>query len=220
VFAITTTDLYRFEPDTRALVHVGALSGCSGMADIAADRAGALFGVGNGLFAISADSGACTTITTQAEPFTLTFVPRGDLAPDAEVLAAFENADYVQIDRTTGALITVKSTAITPYAPSGDVVSTFDGGTFVSVTGTGCTTDCLLETDPTTGAIVKNWGPSGSPKVFGIAASAGVLYGFLGTGDVVRFDFADGGVSSTILVVNDGGTMPSWIGAGSSTYGP
>jgi hypothetical protein len=222
IYGITALQLWRFEPDTRVLTLVGSLSGCSGMSDIAADRTGALIGTGDGLYAISSDSGACTTITTAPQPFTLTFVPRGTLVPDAEVLSAFEGADYVKIDPASGAIVTIKLNAITPYAPSGDVVSAFDAGTFVSVTGVGCTTDCLLQTDPTSGTLLKNWGASGAAGVFGLAESAGVLYGFLGSGDIVRFDFADGGVSSTVLGLNglDGGPKPVWIGAGSSTYGP
>jgi hypothetical protein len=188
------------------------------MADIAVDRAGKIFGVGTALYAISPATGACTTIAPGPQPFTLTFVPVGTVDPTVEALVAFVNGDYVRVNPSTGALTTITANAITPYIPSGDLVSVEGGGTYVSVTGPLCG-DCLFEVNPVDGTIVKNLGPIGLAEVYGLGSWSGKVYAFVGDGDTYALTIGALSVTAATLVPNP--IKPaSWIGAGSSTHAP
>ena len=214
IFGVTSTNLYRFQPDTLALTNVGVMAGCMDITDIALDANGKMYAGGNGLFTVDPATAACTPISAVTQPFTLTVVPLGTLHPASEALVAFLGADYVEIDSGSGTRRTVTSQSINPYQPSGDVVAELDAGMYVSVTDPTCATDCILEVRPADGTIVKNWGASGSKAVVGLAMSRGVLYGFLGNGDIVRISLAASKATSTVLPVAE---KPIWLGAGSRT---
>jgi hypothetical protein len=214
IYGVTLTSLYRFHPDTLTLTNVGLLAGCLNITDIALDATGKMYATGTGLYTIDTSTGACTAVSAVPQPFTLTALPSGALHAGTESLVAFLGSDYVEVNVATGVVTQVKSQAINQYQPSGDVVAEVDAGMFVSVTDPTCSTDCILSVRPTDGTIVKNWGPSGSTAVLGLAMSRGALYGFLGKGDIVRFTFAAGKVTSTVLPLTE---KPVWIGAGSRT---
>jgi len=212
IFATTATDLYRFQPETLAVDRIGPLAGCNDITDIALDQSGKLYAGGNGLFVVDTNTGACTSVSNVTQPFTLAVVPIGALYPANEALVAFLGADYVEVDSGAGTRRTVTQLAINPYQPSGDVVAEIDAGMYVSVVDSTCPTDCILQVKPSDGSIMQNWGPSGSKGVVGLAMAKGVLYGFLTSGDIVRFTFSGANVTSMILPTK---SKPVWIGAGS-----
>jgi hypothetical protein len=218
VYGHTVTDLYRLEPISKTWAHVGPLTGCANMADIAVDRAGNIVGVGDALYAIDPATGACSTLAPGPQPFTLTFVPKGTVDPVAEALVAYVSSSYYRVNRTTGALTQISPAVLAPYAPSGDVVSVEGGGTYVSVTGPACA-DCLLEVNPTDGSIVKNLGAIGLSQVFGLGSWAGKVYAFLGDGTTYELTLGPSSVTGATLVPNPI-KPPSWIGGGSSTHAP
>ena len=217
VYGHDVTTLYRLEPVTKAFAVVGALAGCSNLADIAVDRDGKIVGVGNALYSIDPNTGACTPLALGLQPFTLTFVPAGTVDVAEEALVAYVSSDYYRVDRTTGALTLLKSFAISPYLPSGDLVSVEGGGTYVSVTGVGCL-DCLLEVSPVDGTIVKNLGSIGQSQIFGLGLWAGKVYGFAGSGET--YELTIGASSVTSALVTNPIKPTSWIGGGSSTRAP
>ena len=63
-------------------------------------------------------------------------------------------------------------------------MSVRDGKSFLTVKGPDCA-DCLVEFDPKTGALVKNWGPLGYADAYGLAFWGGELYAFTEGGEVV-----------------------------------
>jgi hypothetical protein len=217
VYGHTVTTLYRLDPVTKAFSVVGPLTGCANMADIAVDRDGKIIGVGSALYAIDPTTGACTPLALGAQPFTLSFVPAGTVAPTEEALVAYVGSDYYRVNRTTGVLTLITSFAITPHLPSGDLVSVEGGGTYVSVTSPGCA-DCLLEVSPTDGTIVKNLGSIGQAQIFGLGQWAGKVYGFAGNGETYELTIGASSVTSTL--VTNANKPTSWIGGGSSTRAP
>ena len=102
------------------------------------------------------------------------------------------------------------------YSSSGDIVSVKNGGTFLTVTGPSCG-DCLLQVDPKTGNIVKNYGTVNHSSVFGLAFWAGALYGFDDAGELFEITANGNGIKTTPIVVQGG--LQFW-GAGSTTSAP
>src|SRR5690606_14980014 len=99
---------------------------------------------------------------------------------------------------------------------SGDVVSVRDGKTFLTVKGGGCA-DCLVEIDPATGALTKNWGPIGLSDVFGLAFWAGELYAFTDGGEVALVKLSGDTLTTEKLSVPNAPPGLSFRGAGSTT---
>jgi hypothetical protein len=217
VYGHTDKTLYRLDPVTKTVALVAPLTGGANLADIAVARHGKMVGVGDDLYAIDPATGACTTLGPGPEPFNLTFVPAGDVDVGAETLVGYIGSDYYRVDRSTGVFTLITFQAITPYTPSGDLVSVEGGGTYVSVTGPVCA-DCLLEVNPKDGRLMKLLGSIGQPQIFGLGAWAGKLYGFAGNGETYELTIGAASVTSTLVTnpIKPG----SWIGGGSSTRVP
>jgi hypothetical protein len=215
-FGHTATTLYRVDPISRATTSVGNFDGCTYVNDIAIDKRGVIYGTtGTSLWMISGVDAHCTLVAKGVFPNSLSFVPANVLGPD-ETLVGFEGADYVSINTSSGAKNKVGSMA-GGYTSSGDVVSVIDGATYVTVKGNGCG-DCLVEVDPKTGSITKNWGDIGHVDVFGIAFWAGKVYGFANDGTLFEATLANGAVQPTTIPVS--GPVLAWAGAGSTTAAP
>jgi hypothetical protein len=216
VFAHGPNTLYRIDPTTLSLTTVGTLS-CDGGAviDIALNKNGEMFGTTFGaLVKINKQSAACTTIKTGSYPNSLSFVPAGTVHPNTEALVGYLGAQYVEIDTVTGSVTTIGDLNGSGLASSGDIVSVINGGTYLTVNGNSCA-DCLVQVDPTTGALLNNFGPIGYSSVYGLAFWGGVVYGFDGFGNVFSYDVA---TNATALVQVTGAS--SYYGAGSSTCVP
>jgi hypothetical protein len=218
VYGHTATNLYALNPVSKTLTPVGNLTGCASLDDIAVDRGGHILGIGSSnLYSISSTTGACTTIAVNTMPFTLSFVPAGQIpATTGEVLVAYSGSDYVRIDAATGQITTITPAAIAPYAPTGDLVSVEGGGTYVSVNGSGCG-DCLLEVNASDGRIKQNWGSIGQSGIYGLAFWSGKVYGFAGGGSIFEITFNASGVTASAL---PGSPPGAWLGAGSTTIAP
>ena len=217
VFGHSDTTLYRLDPITKAVTTVGEFSGCAQVIDIALDADSQLFGTtSQALVRIDKTTAACTTIAAGGYPNSLSFVPAGTLLPNEEALVGYLGDQYVRIDAQSGAITNVGAPWGNGLQSSGDVVSVKNGKSFLTVNGGACG-DCLVEIDPATGALVKNWGSIGYPAVYGIAFWAGSVYGFASAGQLFEVTF-DGGVLATELVAQPSNTK--FWGAGSTTSAP
>lgn len=217
VFAHSDTQLYKLDPNTKAITVVGDFKGCTSVIDIAIDKNGKMVGTTfGGLYWINKSNAVCTPIATGAYPNSLSFVPQGTLDPNDEALVGYVDATYVRIDEGTGVITNVGS--LGPNAgdlvSSGDVVSVIGGGTYLTVNGTGCN-DCIVEIDPKTGEMKKNIGQLQFSGVWGLAFWAGTAYGFDDNGDLFSIDLTNGACAP----IQGIGTASFW-GAGSTTAAP
>ncbi|MFO0613522.1 MAG: hypothetical protein U0414_13075 [Polyangiaceae bacterium] len=221
VFGHSGNTLYRLDPDTKAVTTVGNFSGCDGsVIDIALDKDSNLVATTfGGVFKVDRMTAKCTSIQSGSYPNSLSFIPAGTLDPNVEALVGYEGDQYVRIDPQMGGVSPIGSPWGNGLISSGDIVSVKDGPTFLTVYSTNntCPTDCLVEVDPKTGQMIKNWGPLGYNEVFGIAFWAGSVYGFDSAGDLFEVKF-DNGVLSTSAV--NAPTGVGWYGAGSTTSAP
>jgi hypothetical protein len=217
VFGQSASVLYRLDPETKMVTTVGPFSGCSSVIDIALDKDSNLYATtSSGLFRVDKATAVCTLVQEGGYPNSVSFVPAGTVDPSAEALVGYSGSTYVRIDTVTGAVTTIGEIS-GGYFSSGDIVSVKDGGTYLTVNGPGCNTDCLLEVNPATGDLVKNWGPLGYSSVFGIAFWEGSVYGFTNAGELFEITFEQSSVMTSSISVPAG--LSFW-GAGSTTSAP
>jgi hypothetical protein len=221
VFGHGPDQLYRLDPKTKQITTVGSFSGCEGsIIDLAIDEDGVMVGsTFDALYFIDKATAACTLIAYGSYPNSLSFVPKGTLEPDHEVLVGYVDDEYVRIDTVTGALSTVGYLS-NGLASSGDVVSVIDGKTFLTVKGAGCDTDCLVEVSPTTGDLVTDYGETGYSQVFGLAFWGGSVYGFTNGGELFEIELGPGGLVTTPVPFPSAPAGLQFYGAGSSTDVP
>jgi hypothetical protein len=115
-------------------------------------------------------------------------------------------------------------------AISGDIVGIGDGSVYgtaynlsdSSTTGTSIN-NVLVKIDPSTGAMQTQIGPTGFPKLFGVAYANGVVFGFThdGSGDVITIDpkTGKGTLFNTFLDPTTGKGIP-FAGAGVNSMVP
>lgn len=212
--------LYRLDPNTKQVTTVGPFQGCSSVIDIALDKDGNMFGTTFGaLYKIDKATAVCTHVSNGSYPNSLSFVPAGTVDPNAEALVGYVDSTYVRIDTTTGNVTTLGSIG-GGLSSSGDIVSVKNGKTLLTVTGAGCSTDCLIEVDPATGALVQNWGPTGYGAVFGLAFWAGKAYAFDSWGDLAEIAFVNGQLVVTAIPIPNAPADLGFWGAGSTTSAP
>ncbi len=217
IFAEGPNTLYKLDPDTLAFTKVADFQGCNGVIDIAIDKDGVMYGTTSGaLWLIDSTTAACTHIAGGAYPNSLSLVPKGTVDPNEEALVGYNGSDYVRIDTTTGKVSPIGSLGDNGYASSGDIVSVIGGGTYLTVNGGGCN-DCIIQVDPTTGAMMNMIGPLGHQSVFGLAFWAGTAYGFDDSGQLFSIDLSNG---STTSIPKGGFDVPQFWGAGSTTSAP
>jgi len=224
VFGHSDVQLYKLNPDTKAVGVVGPFSGCDDdVIDIALDKDSNLYGTTyGGLYEIDRKTAVCTLIKSGSYPNSLSFVPAGTLDPNVEALVGFIDDQYVRINSTTGAVTNVGQPWNNDFVSSGDVVSVKDGPTYLTIKdapGSGNTTcgDCLVQIDPKTGSILTNYGSIGYAKVFGTAFWAGSVYGFTDAGQLFEMKVNTGSVVTTPISTPPG---LKFYGAGSTTSAP
>jgi len=221
VFGHSDTTLYRLDPDTKKVTVVGPLRGCSDgpLVDIALDKGSRMFGVSDhALYAIDKTTAACTLMRSGDYPNALSFIPAGVLDPANETLVGFVGGTYVRIDTTSGAKTEIGQLA-DGYESSGDIVSVIGGGTYLTVKGDECD-DCLVEIDPKTGAMKKNFGSLGYSDVFGLSFWGGSAYGFTMSGQLFEVKLQGGQASTSPIAIPSGTGSVSFWGAGSTTSAP
>jgi hypothetical protein len=219
VFANSPNTLFRLDPLTKQITTVGAFSGDdgTGMIDIALDEKGAMFGTTfAGLFKIDKTTAKCTSIAPGSYPNSLSFVPKGTVDPKVEALVGYVGSTYVRIDTTTGQITNIGALS-GGYTSSGDVVSVIGGGTYLTVKGQNCF-DCIIEVNPTTGALVKLIGAVNHSDAFGLAFWGGVAYGFSQAGVLFQIDLTNS-MTLDIPFPNAPPGLKFW-GAGSTTSAP
>ena len=218
VYGQSATTLYRIDTASHEVKEVGFFNGCGHVDDIALNENSDLYATnGAELFIVENNTGRCTKVASGTFPNSLSFVPAGVLDP-AETLVGFTGGTYIKIDIATGATTNVGELG-GGFQSSGDVVSVRDGKTYLTVKGPSCA-DCLVEIDPKTGAMTKNWGPLGVTDAFGLAYWGGELYAFTDAGDVILVTFKDDTLATTKLVVPNAPPDLSFRGAGSATSAP
>jgi hypothetical protein len=225
VYGESPTTLYAVNPDTNAVTRVGDFSGCdSEVIDIALDKDSTMYATTfGGVYTVDTTTAACKLIAMGSYPNSLSFVPAGTLSSTSEALVGYLAATYVQIDTTTGAVSSVGSLGGNQgYASSGDIVSVIGGGTYLTITGgDDCSdSDCLVEVNPKTGALVTNYGPLGYSEVYGLAFWAGTVYGFDDEGDLFSVTFSGSTIHVASIPIPNAPPGLSWYGAGSTTSAP
>jgi hypothetical protein len=223
VFGHSADSLFRLDPKTNVVSEVGKFTGCSSIIDIALDEASTLYGVSyTALYTIDKTTAKCTQVATGDYPNSLSFVPKGTVDPSVEALVGYEDADYVRIDTKTG--VKTKIGALGGgLKSSGDIVSVKGGKSFLTVKGTGSTctqNDCLVEVDPATGKLVKNWGSIEHHNVFGLSFWGGKVYGFDESGSLFEVTFGSNSITTTTISIPTKPANLSFWGAGSSTSAP
>jgi len=240
VYAHSELTLYRFNPVAGDFVTVGQFTclnsdgGVAEMLDIAIDRAGNMVGtaamsehasiVGR-LVSIDKATAACTVLKTGSYPNSLAFVPVGTVLPDREALVGYVNDSYVMINPDTGLVSSIGNLnaigAATLWMSSGDIVSIVGGGTYLTIIPRNSVTadpqgDRIAEVDPTTGAIKRVIGATGTTGLYGLGYWGGIAYGFSNAGLLVKIDLGTG--AGTPIPITAG--PPSFYGAGTTTIAP
>ena len=218
VYAHSPDTLYRLDPITKVMTTVGPLAGCSTLIDIALDKKGVMFGTGFAeLYLIDKSTAACTLIANGSFPNSLSFVPAGTVDPTSEALVGYVGASYVRLNPATGGVTTIGSLGNAGYVSSGDLVSLIGGASYLTVSGNGCS-DCLVEVNPKTGAMISMIGPLNHSSVFGLAYWAGTAYGFDGSGTLFQINVQTA-ATVNIPIPNAPGNLV-FYGAGSTTAAP
>ena len=219
VFGHSLDTLYKLDPITKAVSVVAPFTGCgaSGVIDIALDKDSNLIATTfDGIYQVDRTNAMCQLIQYGSYPNSLAFIPAGTLDPNVEALVGYNSDQYVRIDPTTGNLTNIGTPWGNGLVSSGDIVSVKGGGTYLTVNGNNCG-DCLVEVDPKTGAMTKNWGSLGYSEVYGIAFWAGSVYGFDYAGEIFEVTF-NGGTMQTMLI--NAPPNVAFSGAGSTTSAP
>lgn len=221
VYAHSPDTLYKLDPDTKAVTTIGTFSGCgfSGVVDIALDAKSNLYASAGGIFKVDTATAKCTSVGGGSfAGNSLSFVPAGILDATKEVLVTYNGGTYYKVDVTSGATTELGSLP-SGYSSSGDIVSVKGGGTYVTVNGNGCG-DCLLEIDPKTGSMKKNWGAVGASQVYGIAFWAGSVYTFDNSGQIYELTFGTDKVTAKNIPIPSKPMGLQFWGAGSTTSAP
>jgi len=219
VYAHSANTLYKLDPDSKAVKVIGNFNGCSGVVDIALDARSNLYASASGIFLVDKNTAKCTRVGGGTfAGNSLSFVPAGTIDPAKEALVTYSGGQYMRVDIDKGTTTNLGSLPF-GFASSGDIVSVKGGGTYVTVVGNGCG-DCLLEVDPKTGSMIKNWGSLGTGRVYGVAYWAGVVYAFNEAGQIWEVNFVSGKlVTKEIPIPMRPSGLQFW-GAGSTTAAP
>lgn len=223
IYVTTATKLFTFSPVSLQWTFVTDFSAtCPDIDEVAVNANGELYGSSSALGALykfNMTTFACSKIanTGPSWSYAYTFAPAiVDAAPNT--LAGYTYRDYVLMDLNGNVTIYGSNGLDTQMEPSGDTVSMGDR-LFVSVTGSsGCTVaDCLVETNPKTGAVVKSWGTFPSGGVYALGHWGGKIYGFKNSGEVYVVTLATPLQITTVPAFDAGSGI---TGAGSSVAAP
>jgi hypothetical protein len=219
VFGHSASTLFKLDPDTKTVTVIGDFTGCSSVTDIALDETSTLYATtAKALYKVDTATARCTQIGTGSYPNSLSFVPKGTVDAAVEALVGYEEGDYLRIDTTTGG--TTKIGALgRGMRSSGDIVSVKGGATYLTVKSSSCN-DCLVEVNPRTGAVVRDWGTVSHDDVFGLAFWGGKVYGFAKGGDLFEVTFTGSSIKTKAISIPSAPAGLSFWGAGSTTSAP
>ena len=221
VYAHTSSELYRVDPDTLAITRVGAFqfsTGSDQITDIAIDKSGLLIGVSfTAVYRIDPGTAAATRLGAQlGGTFNgLSFVPASVIGETGDdVLIGSRNADGVifRIDPQTGGATQIGNMG-GGFSSSGDLVSVAGLGTFLTAdNGTG--PDRLVRLAPQTFAATQLGTDIGFAEIWGVAYWRDRLFGFTNGGEFITINPTTGAGT----LVQAGG--PAWWGAAVTTLAP
>jgi hypothetical protein len=221
VYGHSSKTLYRLDPVTKQVTVVGDFDGCGPVIDIALDEKSTLDAASyQALYTVDKATASCTEIATGDYPNSLSFVPKGTVDPNEEALVGYSNGDYLRIDTKTGDVTKIGAIGGS-FVSSGDIVSVKGGKTYLTVKGGSCTNnDCLIEVDPSTGKMIKNWGSIEHQKVFGLSFWGGKVFGFDDSGSLFEVTFGSNKIVTTDIPIPKKPADLQFWGAGSSTSAP
>ncbi|MFO0744474.1 MAG: hypothetical protein U1F43_02225 [Myxococcota bacterium] len=219
VYANTWAELYRLGVKTHPIELQCAFEfpddgGTHGMTDIAVDRWGVLYGITfDRLYVIHPRTCECTWLANLDGAWNgLTFLPRGTLDPDDDVLVGLTvGGAWFRLDIADGvAVSTLLGSLGEGRGSSGDAFSVVELGTYAVADHGEGTVDELAVIDPTTGAIASVIGPIGHyTAIYGLAGWYEMAFAFDEDGDVLSIDTDTGAVD---LIGHKPGVY--WWGAG------
>jgi hypothetical protein len=194
IWANSPTDLYKIDPTTFAVTHVGSF-GISDMTDIALTTTGELWGVSfSTLYMIDKTSATASSVASIGSgENALTFLPGGTL------LAADGSGDLSTISTSTGS-----GTSVGNYGNSlssaGDLVAVGNLMYGTSATKAGgadaSSNNVLIRVNTSTG-VATVVGPTGYGNVWGLAYVHAKVIGFTTAGQLLQIDPATG--TSTVI---------------------
>lgn len=223
VFAHSSTDLYRIDPDTLQVQIVAPFSfsnTAEHLTDIALDRTGRMIGISlDNVYSIDPDTAQTTFLAPLADGFTsLSFVPidPANLDSPERLIAATFDGEVYEIDPDDGSSLLVGDYGAdgeNDIGSSGDIVSVHGFGTVATVNVEGSSTDHLAWIDPATFR-ANLIGDTARDKIFGLGFWKGVIYGFTDAGEFLAIDVTTGAATAI-----DTGSI-AWWGSGVTTVAP
>jgi hypothetical protein len=221
VYGHSPDTLYEVDPNTKSVTVVAPFQGCTSVIDLALDKdSNMVVTTSSGFYSVDPSTAACTLIAQGGSyPNSLSFVPKGTVDQNVEALVGYAGSTYVRIDTTSGAISNIGDLNAAGLASSGDIVSVIGGGTYLTVNGNSCS-DCIVSVDPTTGAMIQNFGSVNHGSVFGLAFWAGVAYGFDDGGDLFTITFGATSVTTADIAIPNAPAGLEFWGAGSTTSAP
>ena len=211
IWAHSPTDLYKVDPNTFALTHVGAFGVSDQITDIAVTPAGELWAISfTSLYRVDKTTAHATYVAAVSGSGNngLTFLPNGNL------LAADGSGAVKRIDTTTGAVTAVGNFG-NGLSSSGDLVAVGSIMYGISSTGAGgvdaSSNNVLMRVDMASGAATVV-GPIGFGKVWGLAYVNKRVIAFNTAGQIIQIDPATGAgtlLSTTSVQFWGAGMSPS-----------
>jgi hypothetical protein len=220
VYAHTSSELYKVDPDTLAITKVGNFgwsNGTDSMTDIAIDKTGVMIGVSyTAVYRVDVTTAAATRLSTGlGGTFNgLSFVPAAMLGQTGEdVLVGTRNNDGLvfRIDPMTGSATQIGNMG--SFSSSGDLVAVTNFGT-VQTADNGLSNDRLVRLAPQTFAGTAIGTDIGYAEIWGVAFWKNKIFGFTNAGQFVTIDPTTG---VGTLVQASG---PQWWGAAVTTSAP
>jgi len=183
VYAHTSSELYRVDPDTLAITRIGAFgwsNGADEMTALAVAKGGLMMGISTAsVYRIDPSTAQATRLSSalSGDFNGLSFVPAAMLGTTGDdVLVGTRNTDGVvsRIDPMTGQVTTVGDMG--GFSSSGDLVAA--SGTTVQTADGGFGSDRLVRLAPQTFAATAIGTSIGSPAAGGAAFWRGRFFGF------------------------------------------
>jgi hypothetical protein len=221
VYAHTSSQLYKVDPDTLGVMLVGnftfAGGGSDQITDIAIDKTGLMIGISfTSVYRIDPTTAACTRLSQDltATFNGLSFVPAteiGQTGPD--ILVATRNSSGIvsQINPATGAATQIGNMG--GFSSSGDLVSIAGFGT-MQTADNGSAADRLVRLAPNSFAATTIGTNIGYGDIWGIAYWKDKIFGFTEAGQFITIDPTTG-VGTLVQ-----GNGPRWWGAAVTTLAP
>ncbi len=222
VYAHTSGELYRVDPDTFAVALVApfgwpASVGSDTMTDLAIDKNGVMIGISyTRVYRVDPNTAACTLLSgSLGGSFNgLSFVPAEQIGSTGDdVLVASRNSDgkIFRIDPNTGQATQIGDMGH-GYTSSGDIVSVVGLGTVATVNGP--SSDILVKLAPVTFDATPIGTATGHSSLWGIGFWKNKVFGFSDDGSFVLIDDQTG-VASPVST-----SSQAWWGAAVTTVAP